>query len=255
MTRRAAAAMLAFFMVASSVAAEDPVRLAPLHVIPVENRSGQPIATDRPTRVRLSSPQPQTLAAALGVEAAAGQTSIDYVIDRYPQLRGDATRTWLEPTFVVDFTEPALEPLRQELEARPSKVSRAELVAYVSALIEASDERNWDIASVVARRRRGDCSEHAVLTAALARLRGIPARVVLGVALISHGKSIGAFGHAWTEMLEDGRWQVADAALLDLEQPVRYLPIGLMEDEGMGYTMDLMRVMRGWVDRVEILGP
>ena len=118
---------------------------------------------------------------------------------------------------------------------------------YVAGLIEASDERDWDLASVVARRRRGDCSEHAVLTAALARLQGIPARVVVGVALVSDENSHGAFGHAWAEMLEDGKWKVADAALFDLKATVRYVPIGLMEDEGMGYAMDLARLMNGWV--------
>jgi hypothetical protein len=56
-------------------------------------------------------------------------------------------------------------------------------------------------------------------------------------------------------MYEDGKWTVADAALLELQADVRYLPLGLLEDEGMGYGMDLMRALHSWVERVEVLGP
>jgi hypothetical protein len=253
--RKGVAAALGSLIVNAFAAADEPALLAPLHVIPVENQSAQSLEVNRPIKVRLGSSAPAALAAALGAEVAAGQSAVDYVIDRYPQLSSAEGRTWLESTFLVDFTEPAFESLRQSLEARGPGISRPELVAFVGSIMEGSDERDWDIASVVARRRRGDCSEHAVLTTALARLHGIPARVVLGVVLMSDGKGIGAFGHAWTEMLEDGRWQVADAALLEADRPVRYLPVGLLEDEGMGYAMDLVRVMRFWVDRVEVLGP
>lgn len=251
------AAFAAVSMIAASALAsgEEWVQLAPLHVIPTESQSAEPVPADGPARVRLSGPKPQELADALGVSLPESHASFEYVIDRYPQLRGDETRTWLEPTFVIDYTEPEFEPLRKELDARGSKITRPELVEYVAGLIEPSRERRWDIASVVARRRQGDCSEHAVLTTALARLQGIPARVVVGVALVSEGKTHGAFGHAWSEFLEDGEWQVADAALVQAKATVRYLPIGLFEDEGLGYAMNLLRLMQIWIDRVVVLGP
>jgi transglutaminase-like putative cysteine protease len=252
---RSAVVAVSLVCLRALAAEEDVVRLAPLHVIPTENQSTRHIAADAPARVRLGSADPQALAKALGVSVAADQTSVEYVFGPYPQLRGPDTRTWLEPTFVIDFTEPAFEPLRKELAARGAKTTRPQLEEYVAGLIEESGERAWDLASVVAQRRRGDCSEHAVLTAALARLQGIPARVVVGVALVSSEKDFGTFGHAWTELLEDGKWQVADAALFDLEATVRYLPLGLIEDEGMGYAMELMRLMDIWIDRVVVLGP
>jgi hypothetical protein len=256
MPRRTRAGFAAISLIFSGLATgEDLVQLAPLHVIPTENRSVKPIAADGPVRVRLSSPDLPALAAVLEVKLPANQASFEYVIGQYPQLRGAGTRTWLEPTFVIDFNEPEFEPLRQELAARATKTTRPQLVEYVADLIEASDERDWDLASVVARRRRGDCSEHAVLTTALARLQGIPARVVLGVALVSDEKGHGAFGHAWAETLEQGKWSVADAALFELDAAVRYVPIGLLEDEGMGYSMDLVRTMQMWIDRVIVLGP
>lgn len=256
MQRRARAALAAVSLLALSLASggEEPRGLAPLHAIATENHSPQPIAAQAPARVRLASADAQALAEALGVDLPAGQSSFEYVIGEYPQLRGAGSRTWLEATFIIDFDEPEFAPLRTDLAAHGQAVTRPQLVEFVAGLIEVSDDRAWDPASVVVRRRRGDCSEHAVLTAALARMQGIPARVVVGVALLSNENDFGAFGHAWAEVHEAGKWQVADAALFDVAATVRYLPLGLLEDEGMGYGMGLARLMRAWIDRVVVLG-
>jgi hypothetical protein len=235
--------------------AQEVLSLAPLHAIPTLNESARPIAPDGPARVRLNSADPQKLARVLGVSLPAGHEAFEYVIDQYPQLAGTATRTWLEPTFLIDFTEPVFDQLRRELGSGGAEVMRPQLVEYVADFVAESDDRHWDLASVVARRRSGDCSEHAVLTAALARMQGIPARVVVGVALISDGHNHSSFGHAWAELLEEGTWTVADAALSELKSTVRYMPVGIIEDEGMGYFMDIMRLLRMWIDRVEVLGP
>lgn len=58
----------------------------------------------------------------------------------------------------------------------------------------------------VLRTRRGDCNEHAVLLAALARAAGIPARVAAGVVYLDDG----FYYHAWNELWL-GRWVSADA--------------------------------------------
>lgn len=60
------------------------------------------------------------------------------------------------------------------------------------------------------RDMRGDCSEAAVLTAALLRAAGIPSRVVLGYATLGSGVWI---GHAWAEAYLGGEWIGVDAAL------------------------------------------
>jgi hypothetical protein len=60
------------------------------------------------------------------------------------------------------------------------------------------------------RGMRGDCSEAAVLTAALLRAAGIPSRVVMGFATLESGVWI---GHAWTEAWIGGSWIGLDAAL------------------------------------------
>jgi len=57
----------------------------------------------------------------------------------------------------------------------------------------------------------GDCTEHAVLLAALARARGIPARVAMGLVYLENKKTF--FYHMWTELHIKGRWIPMDATL------------------------------------------
>jgi hypothetical protein len=62
-------------------------------------------------------------------------------------------------------------------------------------------------AGEVARSKSGDCSEHAVLMTALARIKQIPARTVMGLVYTSAIGEYGAFGyHMWTQVWLDGRW-------------------------------------------------
>jgi hypothetical protein len=66
-------------------------------------------------------------------------------------------------------------------------------------------------AAEVAASREGDCTEHAVLLAALARACGIPSRVATGLVYV---ESLQGFGyHMWTEVYLDGKWIPLDATL------------------------------------------
>ena len=67
----------------------------------------------------------------------------------------------------------------------------------------------------VVHRPEGDCTEHAVLLAALARALGIPAHVVDGVAYVDEydGKQHVFVPHAWVQAYVGGRWRSYDAAL------------------------------------------
>ena len=229
-------------------------QLKPLFVIPTEDGGGVALPAGKPARVRITSVEATRLAETLGVQIPAGSASFDYIIDAYPQLPSRTERTWLEPTFMIDFDEPAFATLEAEMKERGVRNERAALVKFVDELIDEDAPRAWDLASVVATRRQGDCSEHAVLMAALARRAGLPARVIIGIAIVSSDTNHAAIGHAWTEILEGGKWVIADAALNGLEQTVRYIPIGLIEDEGMGYKMGLVALTRRWVQKVEVLG-
>jgi transglutaminase-like putative cysteine protease len=64
-------------------------------------------------------------------------------------------------------------------------------------------------AAEVAKDLSGDCTEHAVLLAAMARARGIASRVAVGLV---YARSLSAFaGHMWTEVNINGAWVPLDA--------------------------------------------
>lgn len=121
-------------------------------------------------------------------------------------------------------------PLQEELEylrpsplvpsdAAPIKKQAQEIIAQTNdAVIAARRIMSWVFNSVakeavaslpnaltVLKERKGDCNEHSVLYAALARAVGIPAKVVVGLVYLD-----GAFYyHAWNEVYLDG-WVPVD---------------------------------------------
>jgi transglutaminase-like putative cysteine protease len=65
-------------------------------------------------------------------------------------------------------------------------------------------------ANEVARNLEGDCTEHSVLTAAMCRAEGIPARVAVGLLYDEPHSSFGF--HMWNEVYVNRRWVAIDAA-------------------------------------------
>jgi transglutaminase-like putative cysteine protease len=68
-------------------------------------------------------------------------------------------------------------------------------------------------ADEVARTLEGDCTEHAVLTAAMCRAEGVPARLAVGLVYVeSRGMPSMGF-HMWTEVWIKGQWLAIDSTL------------------------------------------
>ncbi|MFK7740304.1 MAG: transglutaminase family protein [Planctomycetota bacterium] len=81
----------------------------------------------------------------------------------------------------------------------------------------------------VCRDREGDCSEHAMLLAAMCRAVGIPARVAMGVVYL--GGIWG--GHAWNEVYVDGQWYPLDATMgYGSADPLRLQMVSMSLQEG-----------------------
>jgi len=250
--------LLALWLLGGACAAQE-CGAQSLFEIPTASSAAVSVPDDQPLAIALQVRDPAALALVLGVTAPpAGSMLLPYVMDGYPIIHGPASRSWLESTFVIDFREPSVAEVSAELAKSvgnlPAALTPAAIVQFVSGLMRGSQNRGFDIASGVAVRREGDCTEYAVLTAALARGAGIPARVVLGLALVRRGSSYMAYGHAWAELLTAGRWTVADSALARMKNPVRYLPFGVLENEGMGFELDVARLTPVWVQRIEVLG-
>ncbi|MDH7599588.1 MAG: transglutaminase-like domain-containing protein [Sedimentisphaerales bacterium] len=84
---------------------------------------------------------------------------------------------------------------------------------FVADYIEYKDlSIGYASAAEVAKTRQGDCTEHAVLAAAMCRAVGIPARVVTGIAYVERfGDQTNGFGgHAWVSTYMAGKWICID---------------------------------------------
>tara|TARA_Y100000588_G_scaffold270500_1_gene286030 strand:+ start:8039 stop:9526 length:1488 start_codon:yes stop_codon:yes gene_type:complete len=108
-------------------------------------------------------------------------------------------------------------------------------------------------ASEVARDREGDCSEHAVLLAAMGRAKGLPSRIVAGLVYVPElaGKTKVMGYHMWTQFHLRGRWVDFDAALGESEcAPTR---IALMTTSlGDATLTELGLALLDYIGQVEI---
>jgi len=106
------------------------------------------------------------------------------------------------------------------------------------------------------REREGDCTEYALLLAAAARARGIPARVVAGLAYGS--RFVGrphAFGpHMWVQAWTGKRWVSYDAGLGAFDAGHIALMVGDGSPESFAGVLGLIRSLR-IVDAAGILPP
>lgn len=94
--------------------------------------------------------------------------------------------------------------------------------------------------------RSGDCTEFALLLAALARAVGLPARVVSGIAYASHftGRPDAFSPHAWVHVWDGRRWASFDAGLGDFEATHIALAIGDGSPEDYAGVGTLLRRLR-----------
>jgi hypothetical protein len=132
---------------------------------------------------------------------------------------------WLQST-APDVVQLAKRAIGDEQQPR-ERMQRIE--TFVRGFIR---KKNLDVgyasALEVARKPEGDCTEHAVLVAALGRALGIATRVVDGLAYTPGfaGKDQVFVPHAWAQAFVDGRWQSFDAALLGFDAGHIALAIG-----------------------------
>lgn len=146
-------------------------------------------------------------------------------------------------SFVIDYELPSVQAVAAGLDW-PRKDERSVLALeehIAQTVVPSAYGRSFDIASEVATKKAGDCSEFAVLSTAVARARGVAARTVLGSLVVTNDTAVTVFGHAWSEVFIDKRWQVADAAARPIPGAnYYYLPVAVLGNEGMGFLMGLL---------------
>lgn len=171
------------------------------------------------------------------------------------------TAAHLSSSTMLNHEDPKIgELVAEALGARAESMSDAEkgrrLRAYVAEYIEEKDlSVGLATASEIARTRQGDCSEHAVLLAAMLRACGIPSRTVSGLIYVDDflGQQ-NVFGyHMWAQAWVGGdagaagaRWIDLDATLMrDFDAAHISLAISSLEDAKMNNDMVALLPLMG----------
>ena len=123
----------------------------------------------------------------------------------------------LKPSRYVESDQKVIIDLARRAVGRTSDAAEAarRIEAFVADYVsDKSLSVGYASAAEVAVSKQGDCSEHAVLAAALCRAVGIPAQVVTGLAYVEQWRTVqnGFGGHAWTQAYIGGKWIGIDAA-------------------------------------------
>jgi len=128
---------------------------------------------------------------------------------------GDAE---LEASAMINHGHPAVEALAAKLPGDDTPAA-ARVEAARRLVHEHVEEKDLSVgfasAAEVAQTRQGDCTEHAVLLAAVLRAAGVPSRVASGLVYVERfagGRNVFAY-HMWTQAWVDGRWVDLDATL------------------------------------------
>lgn len=158
---------------------------------------------------QVNSTGPHT--AEITVEAIGPDTDLPAGQAAHASPPTDADR---KPNDLVQSEDPRIAEMAEMAagdQKAPWKVAQA-LESYVHRNVK---DKNYSTAfasaSEVAETMAGDCTEHAVLLAALARARGIPSRAAIG--LVYAPSEQGFAYHMWTEVYVNDRWIPLDATL------------------------------------------
>jgi hypothetical protein len=117
---------------------------------------------------------------------------------------------YLQPTLLIQSDAPELKSQASTIvgEERDALKAVIRISTWVYENVEKRPTLSIPSALDVWKRRAGDCNEHSVLFAALARAAGIPTRVAAGLLYVD-GRF---FYHAWNEV-NLGKWVAVDALM------------------------------------------
>lgn len=166
-------------------------------------------------------------------------------IDTDKYLRATSAANW-EDQMLRDLAAKSVEGV-----ADAPRVKAFKMVQFVSEYIsDKSLDVGFATASEVCRTREGDCSEHAVLLAAMLRAEGIPSRVVSGVVYIPEFlEKESVFGyHMWTQALIQNDQGVQEWVDLDAAFPLSALRVALgasslSDDDGINSMVTVARLL------------
>jgi hypothetical protein len=150
---------------------------------------------------------------------------------------GALEKVFLKPSPFIQSDHESVKRLATEIVAEPAAeplVKARKITRWVYQNIEKRPVLSVPDALSTLENREGDCNEHAVLLAALARAAGIPARVEVGLVYLN-GRF---YYHAWN-LLFLGSWVTADGLFGQLPADATHIRFA----SGSKRQLDLMGVI------------
>jgi len=164
--------------------------------------------------------------------------------DQLPISADEEVLKFLEPTDFVESKDEEIAQIAQGIagDEKNAWVVSKRISRWVSEYLKATSDVPFGTAKEALNLKKGDCTEHAVLFAALARAAGIPTKVCLGLTYTN----IGAFlYHAWPEVYV-GKWVPIDPALGQMQVDATHLKMfeGVMtEEEQQTHVLNILSVI------------
>lgn len=191
-----------------------------------------------------------------------GSQSLHVVDNETAQLTVEAIRperpqqfpaaAWTEPTEADRQSTAMIQSddariVRMAAEVAPQETDpwrlACELERYVKRTVQLKNYSTaMATAAEVAESLEGDCTEHAMLLAALCRARQIPARVAIG--LVYHPPAQGFAYHMWTEVWIRDRWIGLDATLGQGGIGAAHLKLAVSSMEGSSAFADMLPIVQ-----------
>ena len=162
-------------------------------------------------------------------------TGVSQIVEPIDERTAEVTVRAIRPDEPKEITTAKEDQPKDEDSASSAMIQSDDALVVAMASAVAADETNpWDIvqalerhvkakihlknytpamatAAEVAKSLEGDCTEHAMLLAALCRARKIPARVAIGLVYYAPDEAFAY--HMWTEAWIKDRWIPIDATL------------------------------------------
>ncbi|MBU2489330.1 MAG: transglutaminase-like domain-containing protein [Proteobacteria bacterium] len=172
----------------------------------------------------------------------------DYALETDPAF-GDEQREFLAPGPFIRSDHPEVEALAEEIVSPddPPLAQAKKIVDWAYKNLEKKPVFSVPDALGTLRSRAGDCNEHAVLVAALARAAGVPARMEVGLTYL-RGRF---YYHAWNAFWL-GEWVTADSVFGQFPADVTHLRFARGNPDAQLRIMGLLgRVKLSWPEPAE----
>jgi hypothetical protein len=147
--------------------------------------------------------------------------------DQFAKI-AEGKKEFLKPSPFIASSHPDIKRLAERITVKsdPPLRNAGEIVAWIEKNIEKRPILSMPDALSVLKNKVGDCTEHAILAAALMRAAGIPSRIEAGLVYLK-GRF---YFHAWNRIFL-GRWITVDSVFGQIPADVTHIRFAIgMQD-------------------------